>query len=196
MKKLMIMAIMMLSIGVMSFGQGGYSIGDKVEDFNLKGVDGKMHSLSSYNDNGTIVIFTSNHCPYAVLYEDRIIALEKKYGAKGLHVLAINPNDSSIEAEDSFENMVSRSKDKGFNFPYLVDEGQQVYPKFGATRTPHVFLVNKDQVLVYQGGIDDNARDASGVSEKYLEIAIDEMLAGKALSSTSSRPTGCSIKTN
>lgn len=186
----------MLLTSLMSFGQDSYSIGDKVNDFNLKGVDGEMHKLSDYQDkSATVVIFTSNHCPYAVLYEDRIIDIQDNYGAKGIQVLAINPNDPAVEPEDSYENMISRAQDKGFNFPYLFDESQDVYPKFGATRTPHVFLVDNTMTLRYIGAIDDNARNADKVEEQFLADALDAILAGKEIANKETKAVGCSIKT-
>ena len=119
----------------------GYVIGDEATDFTLMGTDDKTHSLAQYtNAKGFIVIFTCNHFPYAIAYEDRIIALDKKYKDLGYPVIAINPNDSSVQPEDSFDLMKVRAKEKGFTFPYLVDEGQKIYPQYGATKTPHVFL--------------------------------------------------------
>jgi peroxiredoxin len=176
----------------------GYEVGDKAMDFKLKNIDGKMVSLGDYNDaRGFIVIFTCNHCPYAVKYEDRIIALNSKYESKGYPVIAINPNDPEVVPEDSFENMQKRAKQKGFNFPYLLDEGQKVYPVYGATRTPHVFILEKDSqdfVVRYIGAIDDNYGDPSSVEKKYVEDAVDALLAGKPVDITTTKAIGCSIK--
>lgn len=176
----------------------GYDIGDTVEDFNLKNVDGKMVSLSQFkNTKGFIVIFTCNTCPYSMAYEDRIIDLDKKYKPKGYPVIAINPNNPLISNGDSFELMQKRAKEKGFTFPYLVDQGQQVFPKFGATRTPHVFLLNKenDQLkLKYIGAIDNNSQDASAVTEKYVENAIDGLLSNKKIEPAITKAIGCGIK--
>lgn len=173
-----------------------YEIGDKVVDFSLKGVDGKMHSIQ--NDGGkegSVIVFTCNHCPYAVLYEDRIIALHKKYKALGVSVIAINPNDPTVQEDDSYPKMIERAKEKGFNFPYLIDKGQKVYPVFGATRTPQVFLIDKDGVLRYSGAIDDSPRDESSVEFTCLSSAIDKMIVGDPIESTITKPVGCSIKT-
>ncbi len=175
-----------------------YKIGDKVSDFTLKNIDDKMVSLSDYKaGKGVVLIFTCNHCPYSKMYEDRIIELDKKYKEKGYPVVAVNPNDPGVSAGDDFDSMKDRAKQKGFTFPYLFDADQNVYPKFGATKTPHVFILNKkgdDFVLSYIGAIDDNARDASSVSEKYVENALDNLLAGKALEKTETKAIGCSIK--
>ncbi len=175
--------------------EGGYDIGDKVEDFSLKGVDGKMHSLADYADSkGVVVIFTCNHCPYAVMYEDRIIDLHRKYADQGFPVIAINPNDPEVVPGDSYENMIKRAEEKDFPFAYVMDEGQKVYPKFGATKTPHVFLLDKEMVVRYIGAIDNSPRDASGVTETYLEDAIAAVAADKAPSPAKTKAIGCSVK--
>lgn len=173
----------------------GYAVGDKATDFKLKNVDGKMVSLSDYKDaKGFIVVFTCNHCPYAQMYEQRIIDLHKKYASKGYPVIAINPNDPSIVAEDSYSEMQKRAKEKAYPFAYLFDDGQKIYPQYGATRTPHVFLLNKDLVVKYIGAIDDNAEDASAVKVKYLENAIAAISAGKDPQPNLTKAVGCSIK--
>ena len=176
----------------------GYQVGDMATDFSLKNVDGRMVSLSDYNKaKGFLVIFTCNMCPYAVKYEDRIIALDAKYKTKGVPVIAINPNNPAVQPGDSFEKMQARAKDKGFTFPYLFDEGQKVFPQYGATRTPHVYLLErtaKGNVVRYIGAIDDNYQDASSVEEKFVEDAVDAMLAGKEIPVTTTRAIGCTIK--
>lgn len=176
----------------------GYKIGDKASDFKLKNVDGKMVSLGDYKGTkGFIVIFTCNHCPFAKAYEDRIISINKKYEGLGFPVIAINSNDPEIQPEDSYDLMITRAKEKGFNFPYLFDEGQKVLPLYGATRTPHVFLLNKkgnDLIVEYIGAIDDNYKDASMVKEKYLENAVDALLAGKEIALKETKAVGCGIK--
>lgn len=172
-----------------------YKIGDKATDFKLKSVDGKMYGMSDYKDaKGFIVVFTCNHCPFAVKYEDRINALAKKYKSKGYVLLAINPNDPAVQAEDSYELMKVRAKEKGFAFPYLFDEGQKIYPQYGATKTPHVFLLDKNRIVKYIGAIDDNVDSANDVKEKYLENAIAALESGKKPSPETTKAIGCSIK--
>jgi peroxiredoxin len=177
----------------------GYKVGDVATDFSLENIDGKMVSLSDYKDaKGFVVIFTCNTCPYSVAYEDRIIALDKKYKDKGYPVIAINPNDPAAKSGDSMADMKVRAKDKGFTFPYLFDKGQKIYPQYGASRTPHVYILEKKggkNVVQYIGAIDNNSRDASAVTEKYAEDAIDALLAGKTPEKTNTRAIGCSIKT-
>jgi peroxiredoxin len=179
----------------------GYSIDDKVEDFKLKNVNGKMVSMADYSKaKGFVIIFTCNHCPYSIAYEDRIIALDKKIKSKGYQTILINPNDPSIEAakDDSYELMKVRSKEKKFKFPYLFDEGQNIFPKFGATKTPDCFIVQKSDAglkLVYRGAFDDN-KETSEVNNKYLENAVDALASGKKPEPAVTKAFGCSIKTN
>jgi peroxiredoxin len=176
-------------------GPTPYKIGDKATDFKLKSVDGKMYSMSDYKSaKGFIVVFTCNHCPFAQKYEDRINDLAKKYKPQGYILLAINPNDPGVEPADSFDLMKVRAKEKGFAFPYLFDEGQQIYPQYGATRTPHAFLLDKNHVVKYIGAIDDNVDSASEVKEKYLENAIAALESGKTPSPETTKAIGCSIK--
>ncbi len=174
----------------------GYKVGDTIEDFKLKNIDDKMVSLSDYTDaKGFIIVFTCNMCPYSVANEDRIVALDKKYKELGFPVIAINPNDPKASRGDSFEDMKVRASEKGFTFPYLFDEGQKVYPKFGATKTPHVYIVSKKTMKVeYIGAIDNSSRNADNVTEKYVEDAVDTLLAGKKPTKTETRAIGCSIK--
>lgn len=176
----------------------GYSIGDVATDFALPNVDGNTVSLSDYVEaKGFLVIFTCNTCPYSVAYEDRIIALDQKYKAKGVPVIAINPNNPDVQPKDSFTHMQKRAKEKGFTFPYLLDEGQEIFPQYGATRTPHVFLLEKtDQgnIVRYIGAIDDNSRDADSVNTRYVEDAVDAMLNGEEIKTTTTKAIGCTIK--
>ena len=194
MKKFGILTL--LTVILMSFtNPTGYQPGDKATDFKLKSVDGKMYSMSDYKDaKGFIVVFTCNHCPFAVKYEDRVIELAKKYKSKGYVLLAINPNDPAAQPDDSFDKMKARAKEKGFTFPYLFDEGQKIFPQYGATKTPHVFLLDKNLIVKYIGAIDDNVEDASAVKEHYLENAITALENGKEPAVPVTKAIGCSIK--
>lgn len=178
--------------------ENGYEIGDVATDFKLKNIDGKQVSLSDYSTaKGFIVVFTTNHCPYAKAYENRIVALDKKYKTKGYPVIAINPNNPDKNEQDSFENMQIRAKQKSFTFPYLLDEGQKIYPQYGATKTPHVYILekeNKELIVKYIGAIDDNYQDVNAVEKKFVEKAVDELLAGKEVSVKTTKAIGCSIK--
>jgi len=176
----------------------GYDIGDIATDFKLENVDGKMVSMSDYKDaKGFIITFTCNTCPYAVLYEDRLEALNKKYFSKGYPVIAIMPNNTDIMPGDNMEAMKTRAKEKGFTFPYLLDEGQNIYPQYGATKTPHIYILqktNKGNVVKYIGAIDDNYKDATLVNAKYVENAVDALLKGEEVTETKTRAIGCTIK--
>lgn len=176
----------------------GYEVGDEAADFKLKNVNGKMVSLSDYKTAaGFIVIFTCNHCPYAKKYEDRIIELDKKFGYQGYPVIAINPNDPSVQPEDGFKQMVERAKQKGFTFPYLVDEGQKVYPQYGATKTPHVFVLQKEDgknIVKYIGAIDNNYDNPKDVSEYYVQDAVNALLKNQPVKMQKTVAIGCTIK--
>ena len=197
MKKVVMLGLLVV-LGLRVGMSQGFSVGDKASDFSLKNVDGKMVSLKDYTDaKGFVVVFTCNHCPYAQAYQDRIIQIDKKYKSLGYPVIAINPNDPSLAAEDSYDMMITRSKEKGYTFPYLFDESQQVYKTYGAKRTPHVYVLKKQAgglVVSYIGAIDDNYQDETKVTNPYLANAIDNILAGKAPDPTFTKAIGCSIK--
>ena len=191
-----VLAIVLLS--AFTSINNGYNVGDVATDFSLENIDGKTVSLSDYkNAKGFIVIFTCNTCPYAVAYEDRIIALDKKYASKGYPVIAIMPNNADIQKGDSMDAMKDRAQQKGFTFPYLIDKGQKISPQYGATKTPEVYVLQKTgkgNEVKYIGAIDDNYQDASAVNSKYVENAVDALLAGQAIKETKTRAIGCSIK--
>ena len=176
----------------------GYQPGDKARGFRLKNVDGQVVSLDDYpSAKGFVVIFTCNTCPYAVAYEDRIIDLDMKYRPLGMPVIAVNPNDPSISPGDSFDKMVQRADEKDFTFPYLFDETQEVFKAYGATHTPHVYLLKKEGselIVKYVGTIDDNYKDASSVQKTYLADAIDAVLSGANPDPSLTKAIGCSVK--
>ncbi|WP_394993531.1 thioredoxin family protein [Emticicia sp.] len=176
----------------------GYNIGDVIADFKLKNINGRMVSLSEFaSAKGFIVIFTSNHCPFSKSYEDRVIALDNKYASQGFPVIGINPNDPEAYEEDSFANMQARAKEKGYTYPYLADDTQTVSKMFGAMRTPQVYVLKKEGgkiVVHYLGAIDDNAQDPSGVTKRYVEDAVNNLLTGKPVVTTITKAVGCAIK--
>lgn len=176
----------------------GYSVGDKAIDFKLKNTDGKKVSLADFDKaKGFIVVFTCNTCPYAVAYEDRLIELNKKYEAKGFPVIAINPNDPEVQPKDTYNLMVEKAKGKNFNFPYLYDPGRKVSAVYGATKTPHIYLLSKKGLSLkveYIGAIDDNFQDAKAVKKAYLANAIDALLKGKKPSPSFTKAIGCTVK--
>lgn len=178
--------------------EDSYGVGDTVADFKLKNVDGKMVGLADFTSaKGLILIFDCNTCPFSKAYNDRILALDKKYASQGFPVVAINSNDPGVSPGDSYEEMIKHAKSKGYTFPYLFDETQNVAKSFGATNTPHVFILKRDGnkfVVSYIGAIDDSARDASAVSKKYVEEAVESIKSGKEVSTTKTKAIGCTIK--
>ncbi|MDO1501317.1 thioredoxin family protein [Winogradskyella maritima] len=193
-----ICGLVMFSAFTTSDVADGYKVGDIATDFSLENIDGNMVSLADYkNAKGFIVIFTCNTCPYAVAYEDRIVELDKKYASKGYPVIAIMPNNTDVKPGDNMDAMKARAKAKGFTFPYLMDKGQKIYPQYGATKTPHVYILEKTKKgneVKYIGAIDDNYQDASAVKTKYVENAVDALLGGGDVPLTETRAIGCSIK--
>jgi peroxiredoxin len=176
----------------------GYDIGDVATDFKLENIDGNFVSLSDFKQaKGFIVVFTCNTCPYAVAYEDRIEALNKEYAPKGYPVIAIMPNNVQSKPGDSMTAMQKRAKEKGFTFPYLIDADQSIYPQYGATKTPHVYILestDKGPVVQYIGAIDDNYKDAALVKTKYVENAVNALLEGVTFEMHKTKAIGCSIK--
>ena len=197
-KTVLLLVAVFVATAFVSNHPTGYEVGDEVVDFKLKNIDGKLMSLSALEKaEGVIVVFTCNTCPFSIAYEDRIVALDKKYKNVGYPVVAINPNDVVKKPGDSFENMKKRAEEKGFTFPYLYDETQEVAKQFGATRTPHVYILKKEDKslkVAYIGAIDNNSRDAEKVTERYVENALNDLLSGKSPSLNNTKAIGCSIK--
>ena len=171
-------------------------IGQTAPDFSLPGVDGKTHALTDLlaSNQAVAIIFSCNHCPYVRAWEGRMIAIQRDYADKGVVLVAINPNDAVKYPDDSFEKMKERAQEEGFNFLYLRDESQDVARAYGATHTPHVFLLDKDGVLQYRGAIDDNYDEPEAVQQHYLRDALDAVLSGQTPPVTTSDARGCSIK--
>lgn len=169
-----------------------------VPTFSLPNIHNQPISFDSYPDaKGFAVVFTCNHCPYAIAYEMRLIALHDHFAPLGVPVIAINSNDATKYKEDSFERMKIRSDQRGFTFEYLYDESQDVAHAYGALKTPHVFLLwkNGDELeVVYQGSIDDNYQNPAEVRDDYLADAIMAKLDGKEVKIPESIPVGCSVK--
>jgi peroxiredoxin len=176
----------------------GYGIGDAVADFKLKNVDGKTVSLNDFaSAKGFVVVFISNHCPFSKSYEDRVIDIDKKYASQGYPVIAINPNDPEAYEEDSFVNMQARAREKGYTYPYLTDNTQTVTKAFGAMRTPHAFVLNKENgkiIVHYIGAIDDNPQDPANVTKHYVTDAVNNLLLGKPVVTPTTKAIGCAIK--
>jgi peroxiredoxin len=172
-------------------------IGEKAPAFELPGVDGKTHALDALKGSkATIVVFSCNHCPYVVLNEDRLIAVAREYAAKGVGFAAINANDAENYPEDSFPEMKKRAAEKNFPFPYLRDESQDVARAYGATHTPHLFVLDEDSRLAYTGAVDDDNSDKTRkkVEKPYLREALDDLIAGRPVRVPETHAIGCTIK--
>ncbi|WP_035758163.1 thioredoxin family protein [Hugenholtzia roseola] len=199
-KKSLFLLLAIAFVGLASFTLvgDGYKVGAKIKGFQLKNVDGKTVSLADYQNNakGIILTFTCNHCPYAKLYEDRLIALHNRFKDEGYPVVAINPNGKTVE-DDSFENMVARAKEKGYPFAYLLDEDQKVAQAFGAEKTPHIYLlknVGDGFEVVYIGAIDDDPQNTKENKVKFVENAIIDLQQGRSVANTNTKAVGCTIK--
>lgn len=194
------MVLFLVCVALLAFSpaKNGYEVGDTATDFKLKNVDGKMVSLSDFKSaKGFIIAFDCNTCPVSKAYNERIQALNKKFAPQGFPLIAINPNSPDLSSGDSFDEMVRYAKKKGYDFPYLYDESQATVRAFGATNTPHMFVLTKngDQYKVaYIGAIDDNSRDADEVKTKYVEQAVDALLAGKTVATPKTKAVGCGVK--
>jgi peroxiredoxin len=172
------------------------SIGSKIPDatVKMKNVDGKDISIADVaGPKGTLVVFTCNHCPFAKAWQSRLVEIGNAYQAKGIGVIAINPNDPTSYEEDSFAVMQERVKQNGEQFPYVVDGTSNVARDFGATKTPEAFLFDKEGKLVYHGAIDDD-KDASKVTKQYLHDALDELIGGQPVQMSETKSVGCGIK--
>jgi peroxiredoxin len=170
-------------------------IGSPAPDFNLTGIDDKKYSLESFKDKkAVVIIFSCNHCPYVMAYEERIKKMQNDYANKAVAVIAINSNEDVNYPDDSFENMKRRAAEKNFNFPYLRDEDQSVARAYDATHTPEIFLFDSERKLAFHGKIDDNWQEPDKVQNHYLQDALDELLAGKEISVPETFTIGCTIK--
>jgi peroxiredoxin len=170
-------------------------LGQKAPDFNLPGVDGNRHSLASFkNAKVLVVVFWCNHCPYVVGTEDRINRFYADYSGKGVALVAINSNETQNHPGDSLDNMISRAKEKGFRFPYLRDETQQIALAYGALRTPHFYVFDAQRTLRYTGRMDDNPRNPGKEATHELRDAVDALLAGKKPPVELTNPIGCNVK--
>ena len=196
MKKTILTSILVITAVLLV--NAGLKPGDDASGFSLKNVDGKVVSLSDYNDQkGVILIFTCNPCPFAKAYEQRIIKMHRNYAELGFPVVAINPNDVDISPDDTLEKMKARSDEQNYPFVYLKDETQEVYKTYGATKTPHIFLLqNKGGKfkVAYMGAIDDNAMDEASAANKYVENAIAALISGAKPVPSSTKAIGCTIK--
>jgi len=173
----------------------GMPVGTRAPAFSLPATDGNTYALDSFRDSSVlIVVFTCNHCPYAIAIEDRLVALANSYSGKSVSFVAINANDAQHYPDDSFDNMVKRARDKRFPFPYLHDESQSVARAYDAACTPDIFVFNSARELQYNGRFDDNWKEPDNVTRQDLRDVIDCVLGDRPLPFAPVHSMGCSIK--
>tara|TARA_A100001037_G_scaffold306333_1_gene350790 strand:- start:9609 stop:10193 length:585 start_codon:yes stop_codon:yes gene_type:complete len=161
----------------------------------LADISGKTLTLSDVKgDQGTLVIFSCNTCPWVIRWEDRYVSIADAYLSKGIGMIAVNSNEGRFNGDDSMDEMIQHARENDYNFPYAQDPGSKLAYAFGATKTPHIYLFDKRDKLIYRGAIDDNARDKDDVDNTYLADAIDALLAGKDIKVKTSKALGCGIK--
>ena len=166
-----------------------------LKDLELVDISGKNITLANAKgDAGTLVVFSCNTCPWVIRWEDRYVSLANTYAQKGIGMIAVNSNAARFGGEDSLEEMLEHAKNNGYNFPYAQDPESELASAFGATKTPHIYLFNGDDKLVYRGAIDDNAKNAKKVDVPFLANAIDALLAGNPINPQTTKALGCSIK--
>jgi len=166
-----------------------------LKDLELADISGKNITLANIKgDAGTLVVFSCNTCPWVIRWEDRYVSLANTYAQKGIGIIAVNSNAARFDGEDSLEKMVEHARTNGYNFPYAQDPESELASAFGATKTPHIYLFNSDDKLVYRGAIDDNAKNAKKVDVPFLANAIDALLAGNPINPQTTKALGCSIK--
>lgn len=194
-KNIKIIIQIFLSFGLVFSSELG--IGEKMPgiDYPLVGLDGKNITLGDIKGTaGTLVIFSCNTCPWVLKWEDRYVSIASRYLQKGIGIIALNSNVAKFDKDDSLDRMGKHAKKNNYNFPYVQDPKAKLAYAFGATKTPHIYLFNNNDILIYRGAIDDNARDVSKVDEPFLENALDQMLAGEKITKPISKALGCSIK--
>lgn len=189
--------IALLSINTNNMAMEELAIGEvgPMFDYQMLNIDGNMISLNDVKrENGTLLIFSCNTCPFVHAWEDRYLEIEQLAAANGIGMIYVNPNEDIRDRGESIEDNLERATMIGYTAPYTIDTDHQLADAYGATRTPHVYLMNSDNVLVFRGAIDDNSRSASDVQNTYLRDAILELAAGQEITTPTSRAIGCTIK--
>ena len=193
-KSLSILWIALLIISTNAFAQKNNK---DIVDFKLKNVDEKIVSLSSFTDaKGFIIVFTCNHCPFAKLYPPRLNNLNNKFKPLGVPLIAISSTDTMMYEEDTYPNMVIKANEELFNFPYLFDEMQVVAKNFKAQKTPHAYVIwkeNEKWIVKYNGAIDDNGMEPEKVTETYVSNAVNELLTNQPIKTSETKSIGCQI---
>lgn len=201
MKKLRLLVIPFIALGIMAFNVNDDmqeleigAVGPMFE-YKMDDISGKQLSLADVKgENGTLLIFSCHTCPFVRAWEDRYLSIAELAKANNIGMIVVNPNEDIRDKGASLEDNKKRAKEVGYTFPYTVDKNHQLADAYGATRTPHVYLMDKNNVLVFRGAIDDNSRSAADVERTYLADAINELVAGKEITTKTSRAIGCTIK--
>lgn len=197
MKTIKLLSIILIAFSINCTNAFAQKTNKNLVDFQLKNVDGKMVSLSDYpNAKGFIIVFTCNHCPFAKLYPPRLNDLNNKFKPLGVPLIAISSTDTMMYEEDTYPNMVIKANEEHFNFPYLFDEMQEVAKKFKAQKTPHAYVIwkeNNQWVVKYNGAIDDNGMEPEKVTESYVSNAVNELLANQPVKTSETKSIGCQI---
>jgi len=188
----LVMVAAAMARGASALAAKALKVGDEAPQWSgIIGIDDKQHGLADYKEAKAIVlVFTCNHCPVAVIYQDRVIALQKDYGPKGVQVIAVNVNNLP---PDRLDKMKERAKAKKFNFPYLYDSSQKMGHDYGAKVTPHTFVLDSGRKIAYIGAIDNNKK-ADKADKHYVRDALDALLAGKTPPQPETKASGCTIK--
>ena len=169
-------------------------IGNSAPGFTLPATDGRTYALSHFQEEILVVFFTCNHCPYVINSDEVTRATAEKYESAGVKFVGINSNSAGTYQEDDFPHMVKRMEENRFPWLYLYDESQEVALAYGALRTPHFFLFDKDRKLIYTGRGVDQPRDPSRISVNDLERTLDEVISGRPVSQALTNPVGCNVK--
>ncbi|MFN1833709.1 thioredoxin family protein [Balneola sp. MJW-20] len=196
-KKIIILPLLLLMSAATAQNVKVLKLGDSapLTDLKVSDVSGRSLSLAeAAGNNGLMVVFSCNTCPWVAKWEDRYNGLAELASQNGIGMIALNPNERIRNRGESMDDMKKRAQKSGYNFSYALDKDHKLADAFGATRTPEVFLFNGDMKLVYHGAIDDNANDANAVESKYAADAITMMIAGSAITDPETRSLGCTIK--
>ncbi len=195
----MVVLSMMVAVPVLAQNEGpkplALGAAAPMKTATMKNVDGRDLSIADIEGkNGTLVVFTCNHCPYAIAWEERIVKLGNGCAAKGIGMVAVNSNDPTIVPGDGMDDMKKRATERKMGFPYVVDQDSKLAKAFGATRTPEAFLFDAKGKLVYHGTIDDNHKEPEKVTKTFLADAVEAVAAGRPVELAETKALGCSIK--
>lgn len=170
-------------------------LGEQAPDFSLPATDGNTYQLADFSDDPVLVVFfTCNHCPYVIGSDEVTRQTVDRFSGQGVRFVGINSNSKHTYAEDDFPHMVARMQEHGFPWLYLYDESQEVAQAYGALRTPHFYVFDRDRTLIYTGRAVDSPRAASGITVNDLDRVLEEHLAGQAVSVAQTNPIGCNVK--